>query len=60
MEHYVVGHLLTPLTLAVCYECLSRRDAWDGLANAYFFDHVTRWRDPQRREEFGQGRPPSP
>jgi hypothetical protein len=22
-EHFVVGHLLIPLTLAVCYECFS-------------------------------------
>jgi hypothetical protein len=25
-EHYVVSHLLAPLTLAVCYECFSWRD----------------------------------
>lgn len=25
-EHFMVSHLLTPLTLAVCYECFSWRD----------------------------------
>ena len=53
-EHYVVGHLLTPLTLAVCYECFSWRDTWDDLADEYFLDHVERWRDIRRRE-FGDG-----
>ncbi len=29
-EHFVISHLLTPLTLAVCYECFSWRDTWDA------------------------------
>jgi len=41
-EHYVVSHLLAPLTLAVCYECFSWRDTWDDLAEEYFDDHVDR------------------
>ena len=41
-EHYVVSHLLTPLTLAVCYECFSWRDTWDDLAEEYFDDPVDR------------------
>ena len=52
-EHYVVGHLLTPLTLAVCYGCFSWRDTWDELAEAYFFDHVDRWKDLRRRGSKG-------
>lgn len=56
-EHFVVSHLLTPLTLAVCYECFSWRDTWDDLADEYFFDHVGRWKD-LRRKEFGDERPP--
>lgn len=39
-EHLVVGHLLIPLTLTVCYECFSWRDTWDELADEYFFDYV--------------------
>ena len=56
-EHFVVSHLLTPLTLAVCYECFSRRDTWDDLAGAYFFDHVICWQDLLQRE-FGEDGPP--
>lgn len=56
-EHFVVGHLLTPLTLAVCYECFSWRDTWDELADEYFFDHAERWQGI-RKAEFGDERPP--
>jgi hypothetical protein len=41
-EHYVVSHLLAPLTLAVCYECFSWRDTWDDLVEEYFDDPVDR------------------
>ena len=57
-EHYVVGHLLTPLTLAVCYECFSWRDTWDDLADEYFLDHVERWQD-LRKKQFGDVSPQS-
>ena len=56
-EHFVVNHLLTPLTLAVCYECSARRDTWDDLADEYFDLHMERWQDLWRRD-FGDGRPP--
>ena len=56
-EHFVVSHLLTPLTLAVCYECFSWRDTWDNLADEYFFDHVQRWQGIWKKE-FGDERPP--
>lgn len=56
-EHFVVGHLLTPLAHAVCHECFSWREPWDELADEYFFDHVERWQDLWRRE-FGDERPP--
>ncbi len=41
-EHYVVSHLLTPLTLAVCCDCFSWRDTRDDLAKEYFEDRVNR------------------
>ncbi|MBA4115029.1 MAG: hypothetical protein H0X71_01030 [Rubrobacter sp.] len=44
-EHFVVSHLLTPHSLAVCYECFSWRDTWDHLADEYFFTHVDHWKD---------------
>lgn len=56
-EHYVVSHLLTPLTLAVCYECFSWRDTWDDLANEYFDDHVDRWKRLVKTK-FGEDDPP--
>ena len=55
-EHCVVGHLLTPLSLAVCYECFSWRDTRDNLADEYSLDHVERWRD-LRKKQFGDERP---
>ena len=56
-QHFVVGHLLTPLTLAVCYECFSWRETWDELADEYFVDHVERWQHLWKKD-FGDERPP--
>ncbi len=56
-EHYVVSHLLTPLTLAVCYECFSWRDTWDDLADEYFDGHVDRWKHLIEKK-FGEDGPP--
>ena len=53
-EHFVVSHLLTPLTLAVCNECFSWRGTWDDLADEFFDDHVDRWQALLRRD-FGNG-----
>ena len=55
-EHYVVSHLLTPLTLTVRHESFSWRDTWDDLADEYFEDHVNHWNRLIKRK-FGVRRP---